>query len=580
MAMTTSAVAAPAAYDRRVTWAAGTDTATTGGSGTAVAMAERAGPGAADALAEARATGAATRPAVPVEVPEITRRRLAPSLPSAGVSWMVTGGVVLIAAILRLVNLSFPKSKIFDELYYATEGHEIWQYGVEWNYKTHSGDLVVHPPLGKWLIGAGEAVFGYNSFGWRIMPAIAGIVSVLLVTRLAYRLFRSNVLAGAAGLLMAMDGMNLVLSRSALLDIFLMTFLLAAFFCLVLDRDQRRRSWLHALERGRIPRGQNAWLVASPARPGGLPWWRIAAAVLTACAMGVKWSAIWFVPAFLLLIYVWEVGARRSVGVRRPWLGSFASETGWVLLFLGLFSVVYLATWTGWLVTDYGWDREWLAQHGQTGVTVPYLKEVLNPLINLYHYHRDALHFHVTLDSPHKYQSWPWQWLLLGRPVAFYWSGDGPCGASQCASEILLLGTPALWWAFIPALAGLAWFGISRRDWRAGAIALCAAVGIVPWFWYELSDRTMFYFYALPSEPFLILAVVYALGAIMRPAPDAVLSERWLNRADRRLIGTVLAGVFMFAVTACFFYFYPIYVGKVITYSQWWGRMWLGGRWV
>ena len=30
---------------------------------------------------------------------------------------------------------------------------------------------------------------------------------------------------------------------------------------------------------------------------------------------------------------------------------------------------------------------------------------------------------------------------------------------------MLLLGTPILWWSFIPALAGLAWFGISRRDW-------------------------------------------------------------------------------------------------------------------
>ena len=40
---------------------------------------------------------------------------------------------------------------------------------------------------------------------------------------------------------------------------------------------------------------------------------------------------------------------------------------------------------------------------------------------------------------------------------------------------------------------------------------------LVPWFFF--SSRTMFYFYALPAEPFLILAVIYVLGCIMTPPP-------------------------------------------------------------
>ena len=46
----------------------------------------------------------------------------------------------------------------------------------------------------------------------------------------------------------------------------------------------------------------------------------------------------------------------------------------------------------------------------------------------------------------------------------------------------------SLWWAFLPALVGLAWFGISRRDWRAAAIGAGVLAGIGPWFYYELQE--------------------------------------------------------------------------------------------
>jgi hypothetical protein len=43
-----------------------------------------------------------------------------------------------------------------------------------------------------------------------------------------------------AGLLMALDGLELVLSRTALLDIFVMFWVLAAFGLLIIDRDRTR----------------------------------------------------------------------------------------------------------------------------------------------------------------------------------------------------------------------------------------------------------------------------------------------------------------------------------------------------
>lgn len=490
-------------------------------------------------------------------------------------SWVVTGVVTAIAAIIRLVALGRPDHIIFDETYYAPNAYALTRYGVEWSVPEGGatpvdgapvlGDTagyVVHPPLGKWLIALGELVFGYNPVGWRISAAVVGIASVLLVIRIARRLFGSTLLGAMAGLLMALDGMHVVMSRVALLDIFLMFFLLAAFGALLRDRDDRRRRWLAALEDGVDPeRAQRTRLAA-------LPWWRLAAAALLGCALGVKWSAIWFVPVFALLVLVWEAGARRSAGVSRPWLGTLWELPGLVgagFVILG----AYLATWTGWFVTDHGYFRHYRADIGESE------PPVIGALLNLIHYHQEALKFHHGLDSFHPYQSWPWQWLLLAGPTTFHWSGDGSCGAASCASEVLLLGTPALWWAFLPALAVLIWLGIARRDWRAAAILLGAVAGIAPWFLY--ADRTMFYFYALPSEPFLVLAVVYVLGALMTPGPNG---RRTILGFDRRVLGTVVAGTFVLLVAFNFLYFYPIYTGEVITYDEWRARMWMGNRWI
>ncbi|SCE81125.1 C-terminal four TMM region of protein-O-mannosyltransferase [Micromonospora coriariae] len=511
-------------------------------------------------------------------------------------SWLATAVVVAIAAILRFVGLSSPKGKIFDETYYAKDAYGLISRGVEWNYKDNAPSYVVHPPLGKWLIGIGEWAFGYQDveskvsvpghlmttapeFGWRFSAAVVGTLSVLLLVRIGRRMFRSTVLGCAAGLLLALDGFHLVLSRAALLDIFLLFFVLAAFGALVLDRDARRRRWARALDdgldpslpgrAGRPPTGWRTW-----------PWWRLAAGVLLGCACAVKWSALYFVPAFALLVLLWEVGVRRSAGVRRPWRDTVLDELPWLVLAGVLMVGTYLATWSGWLLSDDGYYRLASSYPNAPLSDAP----VIGPLINLFEYHRAAYGFHTGLDDAHKYQSWPWQWLLLGRPVAFHWSGEGACGAPSCASEILLLGTPLLWWSFLPALVALIWLGVARRDWRAGALLLSVAAGLLPWFAFALEGRTMFSFYAAPALPFLVLAVVYVLGALIAPAGGDVGEVAPLVPGDpgyeRRLVGSVAAGAYVLLVALCFAYFYPIFVGRLIPYSDWLSRMWLDGRWI
>lgn len=502
-------------------------------------------------------------------LPAAVRRRLAP-LDNwlEPWSWLATAVVVVIAGVLRLVNLSHPPGTIFDELYYANEGNELLAYGFEWDDENNGPAYVVHPPLGKWMIALGIRVFGFNEFGWRIAAAVAGILMVLIITRTARRLFRSTVLGATAGLLLALDGYHLVLSRTALLDIFLAFFMLAAFAALVLDRDWSRRRWLRAVESGLDP--------TLPGRAGrppfAVPWWRLLATVLLGCGLAVKWSALWFIPVFGLLVLLWEVGVRRSVGVRRPWRDTLIDETGWFVLGGVLILGTYIASWSGWLSTDGGYLRHYRADHGMS--EAPFI----GALQNLWYYHTQAYGFHSTLVTEHRYQSWPWQWLLLGRPVAFHWTGDTACGAPSCAEEVLLLGTPLLWWSFLPALAVLGWLGIARRDWRAGAILAGVAAGLLPWFYYAADDRTMFSFYAAPALPFLVLAVTYVLGAIVTPSGQQLASNPVSN--DRRMVGAVIAGAYVLLVAICFAYFYPIFVGIPLPYEDWSARMWLGGRWI
>jgi dolichyl-phosphate-mannose--protein O-mannosyl transferase len=488
-----------------------------------------------------------------------TAARLAAALPNdRWSSWFWALAIAGIAFTLRVIGVAHPDKIIFDELYYTKDAQSLLDHGVELNENNDGPGFVAHPPLGKWCLALGKWLFGgdsgaYDSFGWRISAVIAGTISVLILVRLARRMFGSTLLGCVAGLLLSLDGLHFVSSRTALLDIFLMVFLLASFACLVIDRDARREALRRAVATGKdVNKFDSAarWRIVVP--------WRVLAAVLAGCALAVKWSALWYIAAFVLLLLVWEAGARRSAGVRRWLWDTIATQTGWIVGFGLIIVVTYVLTWAGWFFTDTGWDRNWAETSGEGLPFVP------NALESLWHYHQAVYAFHSKLTTDHVYESSPSSWLFLGRPVAYYYESKGDCGAPACSAEVIALGTPSLWWSFIPALVVTAWRWFSRRDWRAGAILLVVAAGFVPWMFYP--ERTMFFFYALPTLPYLVLAVTLALGLVLGPATATF---------DRRLAGGILTGVYMLIVGMMFAYFYPIFTGRLITYAQWQARMWL-----
>jgi dolichyl-phosphate-mannose-protein mannosyltransferase len=395
------------------------------------------------------------------------------------------------------------------------------------------------------------------------MTALLGTLSVLMLCRIGRRLFRSTLLGCLAGALLAVDGLHFVMSRTALLDLVVMFFVLAAFACLLVDRDRARARLAAAL-----PVDEDGF-----ARPDahtgehagtGLRPWRLAAGVLLGLAAASKWNGLYFVVFFTALTVLWDVGSRRVAGARGPYRAVLRKDFGWsVLSMVPVAVLTYLATWTGWFLSDKGYDRHWADGRGGTWSWIP------APLRSLWHYEHAVYQFNIGLHTPHRYQSNPWSWLVQGRPVAFYYESPKPgqegChAAAGCSQEILGLGTPLLWWAACAALVYLLFRWALRRDWRAGALLCAVGAGYLPWFNYQ--DRTIFSFYAVVFVPFLCLAVAMMVGALLGP-PGA--DER------RRLIGAVGAGALVLLIAWNFIYFFPIYTGQTIPYGDWHARMWL-----
>ncbi|MFF4525369.1 dolichyl-phosphate-mannose--protein mannosyltransferase [Streptomyces bluensis] len=504
--------------------------------------------------------------------------------------WAAWGGpllVTLLAGLLRFWNLGSPKAVIFDETYYAKDAWGLIHRGFEVNWAKNANDLilqsgghvpvptdpayVVHPPIGKYVIGIGEWLFGFTPFGWRFMPALLGTLSVLMLCRIGRRLFRSTFLGCLAGTLMAVDGLHFVMSRTALLDQVLMFFVLAAFGCLVIDRDRTRERLAAALP----PDGDgvvrpNAQ-VAETTRFGLRPW-RWLAGLCLGLAFGTKWNGLYVLAAFCLMAVLWDVGTRRVAGAHRPYATVLKRDTG--LTFLATVPVAiatYLASWTGWILSpdngSGGYFRDWAATAGKGG----HFTWLPDWLRSLWHYEYEVYQFHVGLHSPHTYQSNPWSWIVLGRPVSYFYESPMPgkdgCpsdAGEKCAREVLALGTPLLWWAAAFAVLYVLWRWFFRRDWRAGAIACGIAAGYLPWFMYQ--ERTIFFFYAIVFLPFLCLAVAMMIGAILGPPGS---TER------RRVAGLAGAGVLVLLIAWNFIYFWPLYTGTAIPIDSWRARMWL-----
>ena len=500
------------------------------------------------------------------------RTRLVPPMPgSAFWGWAGPLLVTLFGGFLRFDRLSVPHAVVFDETYYAGDAWGILKHGTEIMHVKNANALmlqgstailrgttseyVAHPPLGKIMIAAGEWLFGLTPFGWRFSVALVGSLAILMTARIARRLTRSTLLGCIAGLLLALDGLELVLSRTAILDIFVMFWVLAAFGLLVIDRD-RTRARVAAAAAG--PDGSDRARL-------GVRWLLVLAGVCLGAACASKWNGVWYIPVFAGLVIAWDLSARRAAGLGGQLRGVLRRDALWLPVWFAIVpAVVYVASWTGWFATPYGYNRNGAALNGghATSTIAAWLA-----------YNKSMLTFGLGLQVPQHYQSNPVGWLILARPTSFYAAclpTHLQCGAAGTTEqEVLAMGTPLIWWAATVALLVCLVWWLIRWDWRAGAVLAGVAAGWLPWIWFYFHDgRTEFYYYAVVFDPFLVIAITLCLGLIIGSATAT---------PARRAVGAVIVGAYLLAVLGDFVYIYPVLAAKVLPYSSWYARMWFSG---
>ena len=359
----------------------------------------------------------------------LLRRRLLPLhfATSMRWGWFAPLLVTFFVGLYTFIGITNPHEITFDETYYAKDAYSLLvkHYAMtfvdnpntpkvnEANAIINSGstkgifgdepNMVVHPEVGKWMIAFGEWIFGLTPFGWRFSAAVTGTLMVLVMCRLMRRLTGSTMLGCVAGLLLGFDGLHFVMSRFALLDIFLAFWLLCATHCLVADRDWGRLKIATRFEtspgRGRVALGPVRGLLLRP--------WRILAGVCFGLACGTKWSAVFVLAGMSVLMWAWDSGMRRSVGVRlAPVKSLVVDEVPAFFSLIMVAFVVYVLTWMGFLTHATIFEHwfgsaasnnghAWSSVNDFGGHPHGFFETALHNLDILWNYHRAVYAFHT-----------------------------------------------------------------------------------------------------------------------------------------------------------------------------------------
>ncbi|MDH3228128.1 MAG: glycosyltransferase family 39 protein, partial [Thermoleophilia bacterium] len=125
------------------------------------------------------------------------------------VAWRVLGGIAFVKLALHLSTNLFAGYGIFrDELYYLACARHL------------AAGYVDHPPLSIWVLSLTRAVLGESVFAIRLLPAIFGAATVLVIGLLAREMgggrFAQGLAAAAATVSLIVIGYDVIYSMNAL----------------------------------------------------------------------------------------------------------------------------------------------------------------------------------------------------------------------------------------------------------------------------------------------------------------------------------------------------------------------------
>jgi len=413
---------------------------------------------------------------------------------------------------------------VFDELYFANDAH---------NDLLGKDYFDPEPPLAKLIIALGIKFFGFTSFGWRLFPALFGTAMVPLMYLLARQLLASRFFAIAAAVLTAFDGMTFVESRTAVIDIIPIVFVVAAYVL------------FQAHLRADTPTRQRITIVAT--------------ALVLGLALASKWTTLAAYGTIIVLL-----AARLIAGWTR-----YDRRTAAVSILSLAFLPVFVYT--------LSFIRYLTIIHGITNLPQPPLG--FAPLhlnlgrawTDIAEWHRQTWLYHINLKADHIFYSPWWSWPLDFRPVVYYYQSQG-LGVDQgsgtaLVAEISNLGNPLTWWggtvAIVALLIALPRLIVAARrahalDDRLWTVIFILVAFFAAWLPFAKVPRGLFLYHMLGGLPAMFLAL--ALGLTYISTLSGPLASLKL-----RLTGAVPATAYLVMVVLFFIYFYPLWTGLPLT---------------
>lgn len=365
----------------------------------------------------------------------------------------------------RLNRRPYTAGMVFDEVYHVRSAYEEIR-GIPQSETTH-------PPLGKTMISWGIKIFGLNTWGWRVVPAVFSVLLTLLFGIFLWSLTRRAWLASGAALLFSLDFMRTAQSRMSTLDIFAVFWVLASATCMVEFMRQWRQAALH----------EGNKKTATQEDPSQT---RLRAAVLLILGGAVfgfgvatKWSVLYVAPA-LALLFFWTLGSdilaytsadRHRRPLRRWSMITVISGLSYTALPL---AISYLC---------YHYSRDVTGQ--ATGWPA------------FWHTQSFMYKYHAELEASHSFSSLWWEWPLIVKPL---WAFAGGVTSDGTTQTLATFGNPSIWWAFAPAvLLSIIWAPI-RRLTETRIIWILIGSCYLPWI---VAPRSLtFIYHFFPVVPF------------------------------------------------------------------------------
>ena len=471
---------------------------------------------------------------------------------------IMVAAFTMVAAALHFWHLGHPPEIVFDEVHFVGQAR---------HYLHGETFLDPHPPLAKLLIALGILVGGDHPWAWRIGVATVGTLMIPVTYMLGRRMFQTRLAAGLAAIFLMTDGLFLVDSRIAVIDIIYLT--LAAIAYLLLFR------FIQLSDRGA----------------------RRITLLFLGISLGLCLGSKLYVPAetFLLVMgfLIYAMARSEGLGFAPVRIATDPQILGAVMLTGALASIFYLAC----FIPHYtlGW---W------------------GGIADLFHYYKDVMWYEKSVSTAtHPYASPWWTWPLMLRPVA-YWQNFPATGD---VSTIWGAGNPILWWAVIPAITITAVRALERPT----MIRMFLVIGYFGYFviWIPIT-RILFLYHYMPSIYLGYLALAWVLAdfwigqaevwettaVLLTLIPAAIVGIGHMAVAlkpefipeglrelaglpfvillaagylwtlgDMRRNGRFVTGVFLAVALVAFFYFLPVWLGVPISRSGYYARMWLEG---